>query len=440
MARLLQELVESFRIAFGQIRANALRSVLTALGVIIGIVAVTLMGTAINGIDIGFNRSLAMLGEDVLYVQRWPWRRVDDWWNYVNRPPLEVETAERLNRVIEATPGSLLEVAVPVATRGTSVRAGELRLAGVMLFGTTGDYSRIVTTDVVEGRMFNDVEASVGRPVCVLGSAVAENLFPGRSALDQTVQLRGERYTVIGVLAKQGEFLGLFSFDNQIVAPLNTVRRQTGVRANLDLRVKVRDKTRLAAAEEELSGAMRRVRGQLPGERDNFSINQQQAFKEQLDPVKAGIALAGLFITGLSLFVGAIGIMNITFVSVKERTKEIGTRKALGARRRTILLQFLIEAVSICLIGGLVGLGVTLAASLVLATLLPALPIAFSPGLMAVSVLVSILTGVVSGFAPAWGASRRVPVVALRYEWPGISARSSAWPSGRWAGTSSAPS
>lgn len=416
MARLLQELVESFRIAFGQIRANALRSVLTALGVIIGIVAVTLMGTAINGIDIGFNRSLAMLGEDVLYVQRWPWRRVDDWWNYLNRPPLEVETAERLNRVIEATPDSLLEVAVPVATRGTSVRAGDLRLGGVMLFGTTGDYARIVTTDVAEGRMFNDVEASVGRPVCVLGSAVAENLFPGRSALDQQVQIRGERYTVIGVLAKQGEFLGLFSFDNQIVAPLNTVRRQTGVRANLDLRVKVRDKTKLAAAEEELIGAMRRVRGQLPGERDNFSVNQQQAFKEQLDPVKAGIALAGLFITGLSLFVGAIGIMNITFVSVKERTKEIGTRKALGARRRTILLQFLIEAVSICLIGGLVGLGVTLAASLVLATLLPALPIAFSPGLMAVSVLVSILTGVVSGFAPAWGASRLDPVVALRYE------------------------
>jgi putative ABC transport system permease protein len=416
MARLLQELAESFRIAFGQIRANALRSVLTALGVIIGIVAVTLMGTAINGIDIGFNRSLAMLGEDVLYVQRWPWRRVDDWWNYVNRPPLEVETAERLNRVIESTPGSLLEVAVPVATRGTTVRAGELRLGGVMLFGTTGDYARIVTTDVAEGRMFNDIEATVGRPVCVLGSAVAENLFPGRSALDQQVQIRGERYTVIGVLAKQGEFLGLFSFDNQIVAPLNTVRRQTGVRANLDLRVKVRDKTKLAAAEEELIGAMRRVRGQLPGERDNFSINQQQAFKEQLDPVKAGIALAGLFITGLSLFVGAIGIMNITFVSVKERTKEIGTRKALGARRRTILLQFLIEAVSICLIGGLVGLGVTLAASLVLATLLPALPIAFSPGLMAVSVLVSILTGVVSGFAPAWGASRLDPVVALRYE------------------------
>ena len=139
MARLLQELVESFRIAFGQIRANALRSVLTALGVIIGIVAVTLMGTAINGIDIGFNRSLAMLGEDVLYVQRWPWRRVDDWWNYVNRPPLEVETAERLNRVIEAKPGSLLEVAVPVALPGPPVRAGEVRRWGRVGCGESGE-------------------------------------------------------------------------------------------------------------------------------------------------------------------------------------------------------------------------------------------------------------------------------------------------------------
>ena len=117
MTRALYEFTESFRIAFAQIRANAMRSVLTALGVIIGIVAVTLMGTAINGIDIGFNRSLALLGDDVLYVQRWPWRRVPDWWNYVNRPPLEVETAERLNRILEATPGSLLEVAVPVHPR-----------------------------------------------------------------------------------------------------------------------------------------------------------------------------------------------------------------------------------------------------------------------------------------------------------------------------------
>lgn len=416
MSRAIYEFTESFRIAFGQIRANALRSVLTALGVIIGIVAVTLMGTAINGIDIGFQNSLAMLGEDVLYVQRWPWRRVDDWWNYINRPSIRAEHADRLNRIIESTPNSLLEIAVPVAGRGATVKVGDLKLNSVTIFGTTADYSRIVTTEVAEGRLFNDVEANVGRQVCVLGSSVAENLFPGRPVLDQVVDIRGQHFVVIGVLAKQGEFLGLFSFDNQVIVPLNAMRKYWGSRIGLELRVKVRDKTRLTQAEEELVGAMRRVRSQLPAERDNFSINQQQAFKEQLDPVKTGIAIAGLFITGLSLFVGAIGIMNITFVSVKERTKEIGTRKALGARRQTILLQFLIEAVSICLIGGIVGLAITFLTCLGIRGAMPALPIEFSSGLMLISMVVSIATGVVSGFAPAWGASRLDPVEALRYE------------------------
>jgi putative ABC transport system permease protein len=221
---------------------------------------------------------------------------------------------------------------------------------------------------------------------------------------------------VIGVLAKQGEFLGIFSFDNQLIMPINAFTRMFGSRRGAQLEVKVTDKHRLLEAKDELVGAMRRVRGQLPGERDNFSINEQQAFKAQLDPVKTAIAFAGLFITGLSLFVGAIGIMNITFVSVKERTKEIGTRKAIGARRRTILLQFLVEAVSICLIGGVIGMVVAYGVFLGIHYQMPGFPVEFSPDLVVISVLVSVATGILSGFVPAWGASRLDPVVALRYE------------------------
>lgn len=417
MGRLIYEFTESLRIAFYQIRANKMRSVLTALGVIIGIVAVTLMGTAIKGIDRGFENSLAMLGDDVLYVQKWPWRNVEDWWNYQNRPTIGPEDAVKLNRIIDSTPNTLLQVAAPVVAQGVSMKAGSNQVNGVQIFGTTATYAQLMSADFETGRLFNETESSSGRQVCVLGYDVAGALFQNRPALDQTVLIKGQPYTVIGVVAKQGSFLGLFSFDSQVTIPLNAYRKYFGVRANSSqLRVKVRDKTRMAEATEELTGAMRRVRGQLPGVRDNFSINQQQAFKDQLDPVKNGIAIAGLFITGLALFVGAIGIMNITFVSVKERTKEIGTRKALGARRRTILLQFLIEAVAICLIGGAVGLTLTFGLCLAVQAAMPSLPIVFSFSLVIISMVVSIATGVISGFAPAWGASRLDPVVALRYE------------------------
>jgi len=417
MQRLWNEFTESFRIALAQIRANMMRSVLTALGVIIGIVAVTLMGTAINGIDVGFQRSLAMLGDDVLYVQKWPWGRVDDWWNYVNRPNIRPEMADRLNRIIDDTNDSLLQVSAPVIFRGSPIKTGENQISGVTIIGTTANYSVMMAADFKEGRLFNQTESAGGRQVCVLGYDVAEALFPNRSPMEQTVKISGQPFTVIGVLAKQGSFLGLFSLDNQVMMPMDAFRKFFGVNTNnSQMRVKVKDKNRMEDAKEELIGAMRRVRGQLPGERDNFTINQQQAFREQLDPIKKGIAFAGLFITGLSLFVGAIGIMNITFVSVKERTKEIGTRKALGARRRSILLQFLIEAVSICMIGGLIGLSLTLGLCLILQSAMPSLPVVFSGSLVLISMVVSIATGIISGFAPAWGASRLDPVVALRYE------------------------
>jgi putative ABC transport system permease protein len=418
MGRIIYELTESIRIAMAQIRANKMRSALTALGVVIGILAVTLMGTAIRGVDIGFNNSLAMLGTDVLHVEKWPWITGDDWWKYVNRPIITPKQAVDLSRIIDATPNSQLELAAFVHGRGgVSVKAGPLSISGVVVFGSTGDYGRFLTADFTEGRMYTQTESDAAQQVCVLGSDVAQALFPGHSSIEQTVVVKGQPFRVIGVLAKQGSFLGLFSFDDQMLMPLGAYRKYFGIRnGNPEIQVKVKDKTRIAEAKDELTGDMRRVRGQFPGEPDNFTINTQDAFKEKLDPIKQGIALAGLFVTGLSLFVGAIGIMNITFVSVRERTKEIGTRKALGARRITIRLQFLIEAVSICIVGGVIGLALTFVTCLGVKAAFPAFPLEFSPSLIVISMLVSVATGVLSGYLPAAGASKLDPVVALRYE------------------------
>jgi len=416
MKRFLYELGESWKIAAAQMRSNMTRSALTALGVIIGIVAVTLMGTAIGGISIGFDKSMSIFGDDVLYVGQWPWKNVDDWWNYRDRKKIKTEYAEPLNRMIAATPDSNLVVAVPASGLYRSVKYAGNEVSNVLVRGTVSDYIITSTFDFKEGRFFNEVESRGGANVCVLGYDVADALFPSANPIDKSVLINGQPFNVIGVISRQGSFLGLFSLDSIVVMPLPAFQKYFSAKSDSDILVKVKDKTKLAEAKDELTGLMRRVRGLSPEQKDDFSINEQQALKSTLGPIKNSIAIAGLFITGLSLFVGAIGIMNITFVSVKERTKEIGTRKALGARRATILLQFLIESTALCLLGGFIGLSVAYLMCFGIAKAFPSFPIHFSFGLVLASMTVSVLTGLFSGFAPAWTAARLDPVVALRYE------------------------
>ena len=427
MKRFLYELEESWKIAAAQMRSNMTRSTLTALGVIIGIIAVTLMGTAVNGISIGFDKSMSVLGDDVLYVTQWPWKPVDDWWNYRDRKKIQTDYADLINRLIAATPNSNLVVAVPTSSLMRSIRYGGSAVDNVFTLGTTSDFTLTSTIDCKEGRFFNEIESQSGAQVVVIGYDVANALFPSQSPIDKSVLINGQLFKVIGVNTRQGTFLGLFSWDSMVAIPLTAFNkyfssksasdaRPGGSAVESDVRVKVKDKKKLAEAKDELTGIMRRARALPPEKKDDFSINEQQAFKSTLDPVKNTIAASGLFITGLSLFVGAIGIMNITFVSVKERTKEIGTRKALGARRRTILLQFLIESTALCLLGGFIGLIVAYFMCFGIGKAFPSFPIQFSFGLVIASMIVSVMTGLISGFAPAWTASRLDPVAALRYE------------------------
>jgi len=325
--------------------------------------------------------------------------------------------ADRINEWVETHPDCPLKLAVPTAQWwGAAIVRGENRVTNIAINGYGADYPRLMRADMKEGRFFTEIEANGARNVLILGIDVANALFPNESPEGKMVRIRDQQFTVIGVAARQGSFLGLFSLDSMAIMPINTFRRNFPINwSHPEVRVQV-DAARMDESKEELRGLMRRLRQLGPEKKDNFEINSQQVVREQLDPIKKGIAIAGLFITGLALFVGAIGIMNITYVSVKERTKEIGTRKALGARRRTILLQFLIEAVSICLIGGIGGLLTAWGMASLVGQISATFPLVFNPLLVCVGLFLSVMTGVLSGFIPALQASKLDPVEALRYE------------------------
>ncbi|MEE9166352.1 MAG: ABC transporter permease [Candidatus Neomarinimicrobiota bacterium] len=402
-------LIEDVFIALSAIISNRLRTFLTMLGIVIGILAVTLMGTLIEGLDGAFERSISFLSRDVLFVSRHKWfGGSDQWWETRNRRHMKVEYAAKIKELSQYA-----IAAAPTMSRSATVRYLDKAVPNVRTTGTTDEYLQTTTFDIENGRFFTAGESRAGAPVCVLGYDVAEQLFESEDPVGKKVKLGPHQFRVIGVIEKQGKFLGLFSQDNQTVIPLGTFQKVFARRGWTQINVKV-PAGYIGAATEEITGIMRRIRGLKPQERDDFAINQQEAFRTQYNAIKFAIGGTGIFITVLSLMVGGIGIMNIMFVSVKERTREIGIRKALGATRKVIMMQFLLEAIFICGFAGLFGLGISFVGSRAIDRLV--FPSSMPLWLAMVAFLLSLLVGVVSGLAPSYRAARLDPIEALRYE------------------------
>ncbi|HTJ01049.1 MAG TPA: ABC transporter permease [Dongiaceae bacterium] len=407
---LLTELAEGLSISWAAICANKMRSVLTTLGIIIGVVTVTLMGTAISGLNKSFLNTVSFIAPDVLFVDRFEWapHSREEWLKIQKRRPLTLEQATQLEQRLK-----LSQAVAPMITSRGWVQYKKESAGGVNVIGTTDQFVYTGGIGISQGRFFSPAEADGGRPVCVIGSLVATNLFNGSDPLGARIQISNQPYEVVGVLQKQGTFIDS-SFDNQVIIPIPQMIANFNHTRDLDqIQVKVKSLAGLEEAREELHSAMRQIRQLAPSDPDDFAINQQEQVLTMIHKVTGTIAAIGLFITGLSLFVGGIGIMNIMFVSVNERTREIGLRKAIGAKRRSILLQFLIEAATICLIGGLAGLGLAWPLTLLMQRFLPA---TLSPAIVGVALGVSLVTGLLSGILPAWRAARMNPVDALRNE------------------------
>jgi putative ABC transport system permease protein len=404
------ELREGLVISWSAIRANKLRSMLTTLGIVIGIVTVTLMGTAIEGLNNSFMNSISSIGADVLYVDRASWiiQSQKDWIESQKRPVIPLAVVDALERQL-----TFAQAVVPVAQNNEPVKYKKRNSSSVNVVGSTEQFQVTSGLTIVEGRFLSQAECNGGRPVCVIGAEIATNLFQGAPALGEKILIDGHAFAVVGVLEKRGGMGDNGGADNEVIVPLAQFNNAFLDEPDYEIQVKIKRLDQLDDAQEELRNVVRRIRHLAPGDPDNFAINQQDQFLEIFHKVAGTIGAVGLFITGLSLFVGGIGIMNIMFVSVAERTREIGVRKAIGAKRRTILLQFLIEAASICLIGGIIALSIAWLAVLALQKVMPA---QMSPMIVAVSLLVSLLTGVLSGFFPAWRAARMNPVDALRNE------------------------
>jgi len=397
---------ENLSISLSAVFANKTRSILTALGIIIGVFSVTMMGTLISGLDKTFESSMSMLGRDILYISRYEWFGDMEWWEVRNRPRMRTEYVDKVKERSKYA----LAVA-PVMQRSASLSFGD-KETRTEIFGTNVDYMETITANIVEGRFFSQNEDRSGSRVTIIGFGIKEAFFGEKDPIGKYIKIDNERFRVIGVLEKQGKFLGLFSVDNQAILPIGAYNRIFSKRGWMRLSIKIPEK-KIEEGLDEIYSVMRHIRGLKPNQKNDFAINQTKAFEKNYNMLKIAIGGTGTFITLLSLIVGGIGVMNIMFVSVKERTREIGVRKAIGATRGMILGQFLMEAVSICLIAGLLGLIISYAFSIFLNQIFPS---TLDIRLAGFSIFISILVGVVSGIIPSYQAANLDPIDSLRYE------------------------
>lgn len=411
--RLPATLGESLHIAIAAIRARKGRGALTTLGIIIGIVAVVLTMAAAQGLQNRFRESFSAVGTDVLYVSRMPWVVMDDFFLYRNRPPLDIREARALEDRLRGK-----AIVNPTMDDRHDVKYKAESMEGVNIIGTTEKQTVLSTAQPEAGRFLLSFDVRYKKYVCVIGTDVKDGLFGTVDPLNKVLRIGRSEFRVIGVMEKQGgSFLGGPNFDRQIFVPISSYMSAFGGnrgRQDVNVAVKAPRQESMSSLEYELIGEMRKIRKLRPVESDNFSINKLDTLVGTFNNLMGVVLLVGLLVTGISLFVGAVGVMNIMFVSVTERTREIGVRKAIGATRRSILSQFLWESSAICLLGGVIGIVIAAALTAVINALL--MPASVSWPIVVIAVAVSVGVGVLAGVAPAFRGARLDPIESLRYE------------------------
>jgi putative ABC transport system permease protein len=416
MLTTLKILWNSFMMALQELRVNKLRTFLSLLGIMIGIFCIIAVLTITGSLESNVRDEVQSLGTNVVYIQKWPWGGGGEypWWKYLNRPePNYQEFKDLQQRVTDA---SAFCYSYDIGNR--EVDYGEDYMTAVTMLAITQDFDKIQDLEINDGRYFSPTETNGNGAVIILGANIWKGLFgTANKAIGKEVSLGGKQLRVVGTLNVYGSgIINAYDFDNSVLVPYLTAREIVSDKSgDVDPQIIVQARSDVSVPElkDQLRPAMRAIRRLTPTAEDNFSLNELSMISGNLDKLFGSITAGGWIIGIFALIVGGFGIANIMFVSVKERTNIIGIKKAIGAKRSTILLEFLLESILLCLIGGLMGIllvyiGTKLASGAFSYT------IYLSVQNFTTGIVVSVVTGVVAGFVPAYFASKLDPVVAIR--------------------------
>jgi putative ABC transport system permease protein len=401
---------ESMGIALRALRANKLRSFLTLLGTIIGVGSVIFVLSVVEGLNRYVSEKILNAGANVFWIDKYGMITSEDEFNEAQkRPDITLEDADALRLTLRHA-----RMVVAMADATAPVRQGNKVVRGVGIRGRGAGYDLMDDLAIDQGRHLTEFDDRRRQMVCVIGPEIAEELFPGLEAVGRLVRIRDWTFEVVGVTKAKGKMLGQ-SQDRFVAIPIHTFQKYWQTRGSFYISIKSVDQPSLPVAEQEARNLMRARHHLPPGRPDDFGVSTADTYLELYRNITGGVFALTIGVAAISLLVGGIVIMNIMLVSVTERTREIGVRKALGARRRDILTQFLAEASTLSLIGGLAGIASGVAFALLVGLVSP-LPSAVSVPSLFLGLAMSCLVGVFFGSYPAWRASRLDPIEALRYE------------------------
>ena len=415
MFSMLEIIVSSFKMALMELGKNKLRTFLSLFGVTIGIFCIIGVLATVKSLETNIKNAIETLGTNTVYIDKWEWTGGGPdypWWKFAKRPtPSYDEMGEIKKRTSAAkNVAFMLQANMPV-------EVGDNILNNTVIYGITADYVNIQPMEIAHGRMITDNEYENGVNTAIIGDEVAVQLFgePERAPGKQII-LKGKRIIVSGVIKKQGQQTlgGGWQFDKSVVLPYKFMRTIIDEKwLNPLIMVKGQDNITIETLKDELTGVMRSVRKLNPEEENNFALNGVSDFNDSLKPAFTSINIGGWAIGALAFIVGIFGVANIMFVTVKERTPQIGLKKAIGARNNLILIEFLLESAFLCIIGGFIGLLLVYLLTVAI-TKLANFPVFLSPDIIGLAVLICIVAGMVAGIIPAIRASKMDPVVAIR--------------------------